>query len=78
MPISIGQAGDVWKDPTGVEVIVTQRDRSSNLVELAGKVWTSEDLAGQGYTFVGRAAPALSTDARLDDLEARLREAGIP
>ena len=78
MAISIAQTGDQWQDPNGVEVLITKRDRVNNLVQIAGGNWTSENLASQGYTFLSRAAPAQSTDTRLDKIEARLSAAGIP
>ena len=85
MAISIGQVGDVWLDPSGVEVSITKRDTANKTVQIAGGNWTSENLASQGYAFVARFAPAVSTDARLDQvekdtilIEARLSAAGIP
>lgn len=85
MAISIGQAGDVWRDTNGDDVVVTKRDTANKTVQIAGGNWTSENLASQGYTFVSRPAPAQSTDSRLDALEtsttalkARLDAAGIP
>lgn len=85
MSISIGQAGDVWRDTNGDDVVVTKRDTANKTVQIAGGNWTSENLASQGYTFVARFAPAVSTDSRLDQvekdttaIEARLSAAGIP
>jgi hypothetical protein len=75
--ISIGQPGDVWTDPTGIEVTITKRDTANKTVQIAGGNWTSENLASQGYTFLARFAPAASTDARLDSAEARLTAGGL-
>ena len=75
--VSIGQVGDVWEDPSGIEVSITKRDIANKTVQIAGGNWTSENLASQGYTFLSRFAPAVSTDARLDSAEARLTAAGL-